>query len=116
LVNALTNFSNDIVIIISKDAVLPSTVTIDLLENIKIIGKGNPTVNCNGTGALKFVSSNNVTIEGINLENCGSSDNYSGIQFLNSFNVFIKSCSFYNSMGQITRLGRPLQLPRPWPD
>ena len=104
LVDALTNFSNHTVITISNDVVLPSTVTIYHLENIKIVGQGNPTVNCNHTGALKFISCNNATIEGINWEKCGFNTNYSGIEFHNSFNIFMESCSFYNLTGQAVLL------------
>ena len=82
-------------------------MTLDHLNNITIIGQGNTTVNCNGTGALKFVTCNNVTIEGINWEKCGTSNNSStnsGIEFHNSSNTFIKSCLLYNFTGQAVLL------------
>jgi len=79
-------------------------VTIDNLQNIKIIGQRNTTtVNCNGTGALKFAACQNVTIRGINWQNCGS-NNSSVIEFHNSFNIFMKSCSFCNSTRQTVTL------------
>ena len=105
--DALTNLSNDTVVTVSNYAALPSSVTLDLLNNITIIGQSNPTVNCNGTGALKFVTCNNVTIEGINWVKCGSSNNSStnsGIQFHNSSNIFIKSCLLRDLTGQAVLL------------
>jgi len=85
---------------------LPSTVTIHHLENIKIIGQGYPTVNCNGTGALKFVSCNNVTIRELNWDKCGSNNNSTGIEFHNSCNFFLENCSIYNSTRQALILSK----------
>ena len=55
---------------------LSSNVTLEGLNNITIIGQGNPTVNSNDIGSVKFVSCNNVTIEGISWErfDSGNSD------------------------------------------
>ena len=78
-------------------------MTLDHLNNITIIGQGNPTVNCNGTGALKFVTCKNVTIEGINWQKCGTSNissTNSGIEFHNSSNILIISCLLYKFTGQ----------------
>ena len=64
-------------------------------------------MNCNGTGALKFVTCNNVTIEGIDWEKCGTSNTSStnsGIEFHNSSNVLITSCLLYNFKGQVVLL------------
>ncbi|XP_065895934.1 uncharacterized protein [Dysidea avara] len=109
LIDALTNLSNNTVVTLSNHAVLPSSVTLDHLNNITIIGQGNPTVNFNGTGALKFVTCNNVTIEGINWEKCGTSNTLStnsGIEFHNSSNIFLKSCLLYNFTGQAVLLSK----------
>ena len=94
--------SSNTIINISTDAVLSSIVTLEGLYNITIIGQGNPTVNCNDIGSVKFVSCNNVAIEGVNWERCGSTklSAYPGIQFYNSSNIFIIDSSFYNSTGQ----------------
>jgi len=78
--------------------VLSSKVTIEGVENITIIGLGNPVVKCNDIDAVKFVSCKNVTIKGIQWEGCGSMD-YPGIEFYNSSDVSFKRCSFYNSKG-----------------
>jgi len=109
LSDALTNISNDTVVTVSDNVVLPSSVTIDYLENITIIGQGNPTVNCKGTGALKFISCSNATIEGINWENCGSNNNFltnAAIEFHDSSNISIKCCSLHNSTGQAILLSK----------
>ncbi|XP_065896012.1 probable outer membrane protein pmp9 [Dysidea avara] len=94
--------TSNTIINISTDVVLSSIVTIEGLNNITIIGQGNPTVNCNDIGSVKFVSCDNVTIEGVNWKRCGSTklSAYTGIQFYNSSNIFIKDSSFYNSTGQ----------------
>ena len=94
--------TSNTIINISTDVVLSSTVTLEGLNNITIIGQGNPTVNCNDIGSVKFVSCNNVTIEGVNWERCGSTklSAYSGVKFYNSSNIFIKDSYFYNSTGQ----------------
>ena len=50
-------------------------------------------------GAVKFVDCNNVTIEGLNLEQCGSKDK-PAIGVYNSSSVVFGNCSFLYSMGQ----------------
>ena len=94
--------TSNTIIKISTDVVLSSNVTLEGLNNITIIGQGNPTVNCNDIGSVKFVSCNNITIEGVNWERCGSTklSAYPGVKFYNSSNIFIKDSSFYNSTGQ----------------
>ena len=62
--------SNNTVIIISADIVLSSKVKFEQVNNVTIIGQGNPTVNCNDIGSMKFVSCNNVTIEGVSWRFC----------------------------------------------
>ena len=94
--------TSNTIINISTDVVLSSNVTLEGLNNITIIGQGNPTVNCNDIGSVKFVACNNVTIEGVIWERCGSTklSAYPGVKFYNSSNIFIKDSSFYNSTGQ----------------
>ena len=102
--------TSNTIINISTDVVLSSTVTLEGLNNITIIGQGNPTVNCNDIGSVKFVSCNNVTIEGVIWERCGSTklSAYPGVKFYNSSNIFIKDSSFYNSTGQAVVLSNML--------
>ena len=100
IVDVLNNVTTSNTIInISTDVVLSSIVTLEGLNNITIIGQGNPTVNCNDIGSVKFVSCNNVTIEGVNWERCGF-DNAPGIKFYNSSNIVLQSSSFQHSVGQ----------------
>ena len=88
--------SCNIIIDISTDIVLSSNVLFNSVNNITIIGQGNPTVNCNNIGSMKFVSCNNVTIEGVNWERCGSVNN-PGMELYNTSNIAIQNCSFHHS-------------------
>ena len=98
----LSNATSNSIVNIRSDVVLSSCVLLEGLENITITGHESPTVNCNGTGALKFVSCKNVTVAGVNWEKCGSSteEAYPGIKFYNSSNVVIQDCFFHNLTGQ----------------
>ena len=78
---------------------LSSKETLEGVENITIIGHRNPVVKCNDVGAVKFISCKNVTIEGIQWEECGSMD-YPGIEIYHSSGVSFKRCSFHNSKGR----------------
>ena len=101
VVYALSNVTSNTIVTVVSNAVLSSIVVFKNLENVKIIGQGNPAVNCNGVGRIKFVSCNNVIIEGINWERCGSNDSlYPGIEFYNSSNILIQTCSFHHSTAQ----------------
>ncbi|XP_065895376.1 outer membrane protein A-like isoform X2 [Dysidea avara] len=100
IVDVLNNVTTSNTIInISTDVVLSSIVTLEGLKNITIIGQGNPTVNCNDIGSVKFVSCNNITIQGVNWERCGSIKlpAYPGVKFCKSSNIFIKDSSFHHS-------------------
>ncbi|XP_065908930.1 probable outer membrane protein pmp6 [Dysidea avara] len=99
--HALSNFTSNTIITVVSDAVLSSIVVLENLESVAIIGQGNPTVNCNGVGEIKFVSCNNVIIKGVNWERCGSNDSsYPGMEFYNSSNILIQTCSFHHSTMQ----------------
>ena len=100
-VHSLTN--NTIIKIIEPNLVLNSKVRLENFESITISGHRTPTVMiCNGVGAISFSSCNNVTIKGINWENCGSCNEspYPGIGFYKSSNLTILNCTFGSSMGQ----------------
>jgi len=56
-------------------------------------------VNCDGTGAIQFISCNTVTIVGVIWDRCGNSSK-PGIEFSNSSNVTLQTSSFCNSTGQ----------------
>ncbi|XP_065895726.1 probable outer membrane protein pmp15 [Dysidea avara] len=100
IADILNNISSDNTIVnITTDVVLFSNVILEGLENIMIIGHRNPVVKCNDVGAVKFISCKNITIEGIQWEECGSKD-YPGIEFYNSSNVSLKTCSFHNLKGR----------------
>ena len=105
MVNVPNSVSCNIIIDISTDILLSSNVLLKGVNNITIVGKGDPIVNCNDTGSVKFVSCNNVTIEGVNWERCGSVNN-PGIEFNNASNITIQSCSFQHSTGKAVSLSK----------
>ena len=99
--NPLMNGTSNRNVILTNNNVLSSVVVFRGLENIMITGHLNPTINCNSIGGVKFVSSKNVTIEGINWERCGSNDGSSpGVGFYNSSDIVIHNCTFHHSTGQ----------------
>ena len=99
MVYALTNITNNGVIKVTMDVVLPSIIILEDLENITIVGQRNTSINCRSVGAVKFISCSNVTIIGINWIGCGSKNN-PVIEFYNSSNTTIQDSSFHNSTGQ----------------
>ena len=72
LYTALANLTSSVLINITTDVELSSIIPIVDLYNIMITGYKNPTVNCNNSGGLHFMSCNNCTIEGITWEGCGT--------------------------------------------
>ncbi|XP_065895842.1 probable outer membrane protein PmpF [Dysidea avara] len=76
------------------------------LENITITGQGNPTVNCNGVGGIKFDSCSHVTIKGVSFKRCGRRSAYPGIEFYHSSNVIFDSCSFCYSIRRAVVLSK----------
>ena len=106
LYNALANLTSNILINITTDVELSSIIQRVNLANITITGYNNPTVNCNNSGGLHFISCSNCTIEGITWKRCGSriiSDNgnpYSVLHLTDSSNIIIQNCTFQHSVGQ----------------
>ena len=112
LYNALTNLTSNVLINITTDVVLSSIIPLVDLASITITGHNNPTVNCNNSGGLHFISCNNCTIEGTTWDGCGARNisddgnvlNSPVLQFFNSSNITIKNCSFQHSIGQAVAL------------
>ena len=112
LYSALAILTSNIMINITTDVELSSSIPIVNLSNIMITGHGHnyPTVHCNNSGGLHFISCNNCTIEGIIWEGCGAKSDISDddnsvyplpvLQFNNSSNITIQNCSFQQSIGQ----------------
>ena len=106
LFNVLANLTSNVLINIITDVQLNSIIQIVGLANIAITGLNNPTVNCNNSGGLHFISCYNCTIEGITWEGCGARDIgddhivYPVLQLTNSSNITIQNCLFQRSMGQ----------------
>ena len=110
LYSALANLTSNVLINIKTDVELSSIIQRVNLANVTITGYNNPTVNCNNSGGLHFISCNNCTIEGITWKRCGGS-NISGdekiyaiMQLSNSSNITIQNCSFQHSAGQAVLL------------
>ena len=53
---ALANLTSNVLINVTTDVELSSIISLVNLANITIIGHNNPTVNCNNSGGLHFVS------------------------------------------------------------
>ena len=102
LVDVLDNAVSNSVIDIPVDSVLSDVVHFEHLENIKIIGHGNPSIDCDGVGALHFVSCHKVTIEGITWRECGFKGESvrPGITLDSSSTIKIKNCAFHNCTSQ----------------
>ena len=106
LYNALANLTSNVLINITTDVELSSSIQRGNLANVTITGYNHPTVNCNNSGGLHFISCSNCTIEGITWKRCGSrniSDDenaYPVLQLTNSSNITIQNCSFQQSTVQ----------------
>ena len=100
LYNALVHLNSNVLINITTDVEFSSIIPLDDLVNITITGHNNPTVNCNDSGGLHFISCYNCTIEGIIWESCGAikinndGNAYPVLQLVNSTDITLKNCSF----------------------
>ena len=99
--------SNDL-INITADVMLLSIVPLVGIENISIIGHGNPTVNCDNAGGIYFDNCHNCTIIGITWEKCGKNNSIPAIKIYNSSNIIIQNCSFQHSVTQVIALSEML--------
>ena len=107
LFTILNNLTSNVLINITTDVQLHSTIRMIDLTNIAITGHNNPTINCNNSGGLIFISCYNCRIEGIIWKNCGATNTsavdhnvYPVLQLANSSNITIQNCSFKQSIGQ----------------
>ena len=106
LLHALANLTDNVLINITTDVVLSSIAQIVSVKNVVISGYRNPTVYCNNTGGVKFITSGYITIDGIIWNGCGFSNitnmlhSHPGLGMENSFNITVKNCTFINSTGQ----------------
>ena len=114
LYSALANLNSNVLINITTDVELSSVIQGVNLANITITGYNNPTVNCNNSGGLHFISCSSCTIEGITWKRCGAG-NISGdgnaypiLQLTNSSNITIQHCSYQYSIGQAVILSEVL--------
>ena len=106
LYSALANLTSNSLINIMTDVELSSIISLVDLANIAITGHNNPTVDCNNSGGIHFISCYNCTIEGITWKRCGSKNIredrnvYPVLHLFNSSNLTISNCSFQHSIGQ----------------
>ena len=106
LYNALTNLTSNALINIATYMELSSLILLVNLTNVTIIGHNNPSVICNSSGGLHFVSCHNCTVKGIIWVGCGGKysindeDVHAILQFSNSSNIAINNCTFKHSIGQ----------------
>ena len=97
----LANLTSNSQINITIDVKLLSFVSLVGLEDIAIIGYGNPTINCNNAGGIYFENCNNCTIIGLTWENCGTKNDSKPVMELhNSSDVIIQNCAFQHSVTQ----------------
>ena len=103
LSNVVEHLSNDSMINITCDMELPSVITVVGLRDITITGHNNPTVDCNNSGGLHFLSCHNIKVEGIILEKCGFKNGitYPVIKLNKTSAIVIKNCLFQQSVGQV---------------
>ena len=95
------------IIDISGAIPLATNLLTENVNDVVITGSNNPTVYCTNSSGVRFVSSGNVTIEGITWQGCGynNSDGFSpAISFYNSSEVTVQSCTFNDSAGQVLSL------------
>ena len=101
LYTALANLTSNVLINITTDVTLSLIISLHNLANITITGHNNPTVNCNGSGGLHFISCHNCIIEAIAWDRCGAKNvrnkvniSHPVLQLINSSTITIKNCAF----------------------
>ncbi len=67
---------------------------------IKLIGQNHPRLTTNGMHEIMTICSNNVTINGFSLNNCGisSTEDRAGVKVINSNNVIIENNYIFNNL------------------
>ena len=98
IISNAKNYTSLDTVTISDKAILSSTIKLEFLQNIIIMGLNNLTVFCIDGGRLDIESCNNLTIEGISWIGCGE------LTINHSRDVIIQKCSFQYSVGQAMRL------------
>ena len=108
LYHMLANLSSNALVNITTNMTLFTTVQLENLENISIIGHNKPTVECGNIGGqLLLTYCYNCTIEGIVWQNCGYANGnktYPVLALYKSVKLTIQDCSFEHSAGQAVTL------------
>ena len=114
LYNTLANLTSNSLVNLTTDVELFTIIPLFDLANVTIIGHNDPTVHCNNSGGLRFMSCHNCSIERVTWVRCGTrnvtdnEDVYPVLQLTNSSNITIKNCSFQHSVGQAVTLSEML--------
>ena len=110
--DALDNFTNNVLINITADLMLSSRIKVSYLQNVSIIGHNNPTVKCRNIGGIHFNFCHNCNIQGIVWEGCGGKNSNTNIEPIlklsYSSNISIHNCTFQHSIGQAVVLSELL--------
>ena len=105
LQHSLDALTSNGVINILKDVMLLSTMRLQDLQNISIIGHNNPIVSCANAGGIHFENCRNCTIMGVTWEKCGTKEgNKPAIKLGHSSDVIIQDCVFQHSAAQALTL------------
>ena len=107
LTTALLNIDNTIINITSESVILNNATTMGSgkLTNITITGS-NVIILCNNSGNVYCESCDNVMIEGITWDKCGSPNgtNFAGVTFNGTSNISLVNCTFQHSEGPTVNL------------
>ena len=101
----IENIPSNVVVIITKNITLSSTLQFKKIANLSLIGY-NSSVYCENDSGLQFISCSNITITNltwskINSNGRNTSNNITPqIKFYNSSNIAIDHCTFQQSVGR----------------
>ena len=99
LEDMLVNHTSNKQVIISDEVIISSVIILTKLSNVSIIGNMNHSIVCINNAGLQVEQCSNVTIEGMNLTECGAHD-IPVINITSSSDVKIQNCHFQQSKGQ----------------
>ena len=102
----IEDIPSNVVVIITKNISLSSSIQINNRANISLIGHNNSFIHCENESGLQFISCSDVMVinltwhKSINNERNTSNNITPQIKLYNSSNVTIDNCSFQQSVGQ----------------
>ena len=97
----LTTLTSNGLINLTTNVRLLSHIPLIGLDNISVVGHGNPTINCGNAGGIFFENCHNFTIIGITWELCGTKNGSKPVIGLhNSSDIIIGNCTFKHSVSR----------------